>query len=199
MTCTELQAALTDYIDGTLDPRRKAAVERHLAECASCAELARDASLGAAFLKQAPGVQPPDELLTRILFHVPRSGARDRRPGLRGWLHRWAQPVLAPRFAMGMAMTILSFSLIGRFLGAPDHPLRPADVKPARIVETVEDQVHRLWDHAVGYYESLRVVYEIQNRLDEWKEEDDGSAPATPAGPDTSRQAQPGAAHPAPR
>lgn len=184
MTCAEVEAILCDYIDGTLDRECKAAVEQHLAACAACAELARDAFLAVAFLKEAPAVEPPDELLTRLLFQAPRGCAAQRRTGIRGFLNRWMQPVLAPRFAMGMAMTILSFSLLARFIGAADRPFRPSDLNPARIMETVEDRFHQVWDHAVRYYENLRVVYEIQNRLDDWREgEDEVPVQTTPSSP----------------
>jgi anti-sigma factor RsiW len=36
MTCTELVAAISDYIDGTLSPERLAQVEAHLAKCDHC-------------------------------------------------------------------------------------------------------------------------------------------------------------------
>ena len=182
MTCAELEALLCDYVDGTLDGERKAAVEKHLAECATCAEMARDASTAVAFMKRVPLVEPPAELVTRLLFQIP-TRAEGRKEGFRSFLGRWIEPVLQPRFAMGMAMTILSFSLLARFVGIPDQHLRPSDLSPAAVWETVDNRFHRTWDRAVKYYESLRVVYEIQSRLSEWSEEDQAPTekPGVPA------------------
>ena len=65
---------------------------------------------------------------------------------------------------MGMAMTILSFSMLGRFT-APVKQLKPSDLDPVKVWAAVEDKSHRIWDRTLKYYESLRVVYEIQSRL----------------------------------
>jgi len=42
MTCEEFDAALPDYLEGTLDDSRRASVERHLSECVRCTGLLRD-------------------------------------------------------------------------------------------------------------------------------------------------------------
>jgi len=42
MTCDAFDAALPDYLEGTLDESARAAVEGHLSECVRCASLLRD-------------------------------------------------------------------------------------------------------------------------------------------------------------
>jgi anti-sigma factor RsiW len=42
MTCEAFDAALPDYLEGTLDDARRASVEQHLGECVRCAGLRRD-------------------------------------------------------------------------------------------------------------------------------------------------------------
>lgn len=42
MTCEAFDSALPDYLEGTLDDSRRAAVEGHLSECVRCASLLRD-------------------------------------------------------------------------------------------------------------------------------------------------------------
>lgn len=42
MTCDEFDTALPDYLEGTLDDSRRAAVELHLSECVRCASMLRD-------------------------------------------------------------------------------------------------------------------------------------------------------------
>jgi hypothetical protein len=42
MTCEAFDAALPDYLEGTLDDARRASVEQHLGECVRCASLLRD-------------------------------------------------------------------------------------------------------------------------------------------------------------
>jgi len=42
ITCEEFDAALPDYLEGTLDESLRAAVQKHLSECVRCASLVRD-------------------------------------------------------------------------------------------------------------------------------------------------------------
>ena len=71
MNCAEIEILICDYVDGTLSADRRALVERHLAECPACAELARDSAAAVAFIERAAEVGPPPELITRILFDAP--------------------------------------------------------------------------------------------------------------------------------
>ena len=69
----------------------------HLARCAACAAMARDASAAVGFIARAEPVEPPQELLTRILFELPAAHQHARTPtapALCSWLDRWIQPVL---------------------------------------------------------------------------------------------------------
>ena len=42
MTCEAFDAALPDYLEGSLDDSRRTSVEQHLGECVRCASLLRD-------------------------------------------------------------------------------------------------------------------------------------------------------------
>ena len=70
MNCPEFDNLLCDYVDGTLHGEQKSACEQHIGECAECAELAGDCMAGAKFLGRVANVEPPPELVTRILFDV---------------------------------------------------------------------------------------------------------------------------------
>ena len=167
MNCAELDILICDYVDGTLAAGTRASVETHLSGCAACRALVDDSRAVLSFLEGVPEVEPPPQLITRIINEVPASeGASPTRKagGLGGWLKGWMKPVLQPRLAMGMAMTILSFSMLGRFT-APVKQLKPSDLDPVKVWAAVEDKTHRVWDRTLKYYESLRVVYEIQSRL----------------------------------
>lgn len=171
MTCQELEPILCDYVDGTLRADQRAAVEVHLAACTECAELARDSAAVVAFLEAQPELEPPPALVTRILNLTPFEPEAPKTEPSGGWFHRlfgrWLQPVFQPRMVMGMAMTILSFAMLGRFAGIEARQLRPADLNPVKVWEAAEDRAHRSWNQAVKYYESLRIVFEVQSRLRE--------------------------------
>lgn len=171
MTCADFEILLCDYVDGTLDAARRTELEAHQRECSACAQLAQDVTGAVAFLERVPEVEPPAELLAKIAFHIPAESSVET--GLKAWVLGWLQPLIQPRFAMGMAMTILSFSMLGRFAGIEVRQLKPSDLQPAKVWAAVDDQAHRAWGRAVKYYENLRLVYEVQTRLQEWSEQDE--------------------------
>jgi anti-sigma factor RsiW len=181
VNCADVEVLLADYVDGTLPSEQNSALEVHLSECMACAELARDSAAAVAFMERAAVVQAPPELVTRILFELTSGSSRSViRPSLvRRLFGRWLEPVLQPRFAMGMAMTVLSFAMIGRFTHV--RQLTPADLDPVKVWTSAEDRVVRWYNRGVKYYESLRVVYEIQTRLKEWADEQPASQADIPA------------------
>lgn len=191
MRCSDLEALICDYVDGTLAPAERATVELHLTSCPSCRALVEEARSAVSFIEKTAGVEPPPALVNHLLFEV-RQGAMRPVRERGGWLARLLEPVLQPRFAMGMAMTILSFAMLARFAGVPVRQLRITDLEPAKVWMAAEDRVWRVWDRAKKYYESLRLVYEIQQTLKEWTAE-----PAVPA-EQPQKQARPGASERAP-
>ncbi|MBZ5674683.1 MAG: zf-HC2 domain-containing protein [Acidobacteriia bacterium] len=184
MNCADVEILLADYVDGTLRSEEKSALEAHLAGCAACSELARDSAGAVAFMERAAVVQAPPELVTRILFEVTAgpSHAVVKPSIVRRLFGRLFggvfESVLQPRFAMGMAMTVLSFAMIGRFTHV--RQLTPADLDPVKVWTAAEDRVVRWYNRGVKYYDSLKVVYEIQTRLKEWADEQPGSSQAQP-------------------
>jgi hypothetical protein len=191
VNCSEFEILLCDYLDGTLDAQQKQALEAHRQGCAACAEFAREVTGAVEFIQRAEDVSPPQELLTRIAFEIP-SG----KPLAAGAEHRlfqkWLKPVLQPRFAMGFAMTILSFSMVGRFAGIDVRQLKPSDLSPVKVWAAADDRVHRSWERAVKYYESLRLVYEVQSRLKEWTDQDEEDQRGQPVGAPVSQPAASG-------
>jgi hypothetical protein len=180
MTCAELEILLCDYVDGTLRGEEKTALESHLAGCSACAELAKDVAGVTAFIETVAPAEPPAELLTRILHEAPT--ARPSTEKRSWWWILTGGPVkalLQPRYVMGMAMTVLSFSMIARFAHIEPRQLRPADLDPVKIWASIDDRTHRMWDRTMKYYDNLRLVIEIQSRLKEWTDQE--QAPNTDA------------------
>ena len=201
MNCADVEILICDYLDGTLPAERKSAVERHLAECPACAELARDSAAAVEFMERAADVEPPPELITRILFDAPWNKDRIKPAGARSWMAAILGPVLQPRFAMSMAMTILSLALLARFV-APVRQLRMSDLEPAEVWAGIEDRAYRTWGRTVKFYDNLKFVYQIQSTLREWQQqgEDQQSAPV-PEAPErkTDEHKLPVKANPDPR
>jgi hypothetical protein len=78
--------------------------------------------------------------------------------------------VAQPRFVMGAMMTLLFLSMLTRCAGPPKHPLTAADLDPVRLWVSLDDKVERTWVRSVKAYESMRLVYEVQSRVSEWKQ-----------------------------
>jgi hypothetical protein len=167
--CAEFEIILCDYIDGTLSAAERAAVESHQRSCPACAQFAQDVTCAVDFISRSADVVTPPELLTKIAFDIPVA----KKVVGRSWIAGWLQPFLQPRYVMGMAMTILSFSMLAKFAGVQPRQLRPSDLNPVRIWEAADDRVHRVWERGVKYYESMLLVYEVQSRLKEWNEQEE--------------------------
>ena len=178
MTCADFEILLCDYLDGTLAESRRGEVEEHIRECATCAEMYREISGALSFMEKAAEVEPPAELLTRIINEVPaHAGVVHHKSWYRRVLGGRLEPFLQPRYVMGMAMTVLSFSMMAKIAHIDVRQLSPADLNPVKIWMTADDHAHRTLDRAVKYYDNLKVVIEIQARLREWSDQDQSSTP----------------------
>ncbi len=73
LTCKELVAHSSDYLDGQLTLRQRLAVRAHLAMCGNCRRFIRQMKLTQAVIRQMPDEELPelDVLAERL--------ARDRR------------------------------------------------------------------------------------------------------------------------
>jgi anti-sigma factor RsiW len=188
MNCADVEILLADYLDGTLAVEQKSALQSHLSTCKACEELAGDVAGAVAFMERASEVTAPPELVTRILFEI--SSGPSRAEVKPSWMRRifgnriggnFMEPVLQPRYAMGMAFTLLSFAMLGRFAGIEVRHLSVSDLDPVKIWTAAEDRATRTWQRGVKYYESVRLVYEIESRVKEWSDDGSDAANKPPA------------------
>ena len=186
MTCAEFEIALGDYVDGAVNIEQRRQVEAHADGCESCRELLRDVFQAVSFVEAIDKPVPPAELITRLVYHAPKGRVRPEGEK-RGWFSRvvarWLQPMLQPRMVMSMAMTILSFAMLGKCTGVHLQEITAADLNPVVLWNNLEDKTFRTWDRTVKYYENLRLVYEMETRLKEMREQQDA-----PAADNTARQ-----------
>jgi len=184
MQCPEFEIRLCDYLDGTLDRVSRQEVEEHAAACAACAALLAEARAVTAFFERTPAIEAPPELATQILYRTQAARAAASRAG-DGW-RRWLQPLLAPRFVMGMAMTILSLSMFARVANVEIRQLQPADLSPAAVWTSVTGRVQQIWNQGAAIYENIRLFYQIATQLREAEAAAEGAAPAGSGGAGTS-------------
>jgi hypothetical protein len=194
MTCTEFESTLADYLDSTLSSVERASIDEHARLCSACREFMTEVSGGLALLQSMEEVEPPSELVTRIAYQTPIGKTPEpfaRQTWLGRALEKWLRPVLQPRLAMGLAMTILSFTMLERCTGVQSQHIQPADLTPMRVWGNVEDHAMRVRDRAVKYYENLKIVYEIESRLKDLQDQQDASerqSSPTPRTAATKRQ-----------
>jgi hypothetical protein len=176
LSCEQFEILLADHLDGELAPPERAsdraAFEAHRASCRMCAELAEDAGSAVAFMEIAADVEPPPALMTKIL-HSTNVGweLKLRGRGICGWINRTFAPVLRPRLVMGAMMTLMSVTMLSRCAGAPKKVLTAADLDPVRLWSSLDDRTHRMWDRTMKSYESMRLVYEIRNQINDWQQQ----------------------------
>ena len=173
MNCADFEDLLTDYVDNRLTPEVRARFESHASSCSSCRELLADVMGAVEFMGRVADVEPPPDLVTRIAFQTPLGRMRLplEPPGFFSrMVTTWLRPVLQPRLAMGMAMTILSFAMLEKCTGVRVQHIQAADLSPIRIWDGVEDKAFRVKDRAVKYYENIRLVYDVETRLRELNE-----------------------------
>jgi hypothetical protein len=195
MQCQEFDALLADALDGLLTGTRLQAFEAHSRVCPSCGPLAAGAQAGRQWLKSLPEVEPPAHLVSSILastIGVDTQRLRAEIPAgptrvslfdqARAWLDSVATPVWGvvrqPRFAMSFAMVFFAASLGLSLVGVKPADLREVSLRPTAI----RHAYHSTSGRVVKYYENIRLVYEVESRLREFKR----AAPAEP-GPEKKK------------
>lgn len=181
MPCWECEAQLSDYRDGTLPAPSAAAVRAHLQTCSACGTLAAGLNAVSVALGALPQMEPPPRLLAAILA---QTTAPLRLPGAArpqavrpAW--SWAglrAAVLAPRFTLGVAMSVFAVALTINAAQLDLSHVAAADFTPASLAATLQRQASRAWARGVSYYNDLRVVYEIEATLHQLRQ----SAPSSP-------------------
>ena len=175
MQCAEFDALLSDALDGALTGADHERFEAHQASCPSCGTLFAEARTGFKLLHSLQEVDPPAMLAHNILVatigQVVTTPAV-ARPVNESWmqkLRRWTQPVvgpvLQPRFAMSFGMAFFSVSLMLHVSGVKAADFRRLDLRPSAIAKTFYETQGKL----VKYYENIRVVYEIESRVQQLK------------------------------
>jgi anti-sigma factor RsiW len=155
---------LAEYAEGGLAPAERRRVEEHLAACTACTDTLDDMQVALTVAHEVEEVAPPPRLRHRIL---------EQTTGKLTWKQRmrlWARPVLEPRVAMGLAMALISTSIVLRSTGADLSHMSLADLSPTRIYEELDRRAHLASARVVKYYRDLRIVYEIQTQLQSIRE-----------------------------
>jgi hypothetical protein len=135
---------------------------------------------GQHWLKSLQEVEPPANLVNNILVATSgiesyrlQDAAVSAKPALgeriREWMDSFLVPVWStvrqPRFAMSFGMAFFSLSVALSVAGVKPGDLRQADLSRNGLRRTYYTTTARV----VKYYENIRLVYEIESRVQEIK------------------------------
>ncbi|HEX3435568.1 MAG TPA: hypothetical protein VHT24_02295 [Pseudacidobacterium sp.] len=176
LDCEEWEALLADALDGTLKAKDQAVFTAHGKDCPVCGEMLAQTKRGQEwmqFLHEEP-VAPAD-MVTKILGRT--SGATVPQLAVAGGGAQSIAPHISQaavrrafrdsRLLMTVAMAFFSIALTLNLVGVHLNTLHFADLKPSALQMTVARQFYGAKKQMVSYYESLRLVYEVESKVRE--------------------------------
>jgi hypothetical protein len=132
MTCEQVRARMTAYLDGELEDERGSAVRGHLRACEACRQVATDEAALRDGLRALPPVDPPASLWSGVQARLAAAEIADaERPAWRMALARWFAPrALMLRMSIpGAVVAALVLVLVWRSHRAHDGERAPSQVE----------------------------------------------------------------------
>lgn len=179
LTCVEFDTLLSDALDGVLSGATQRNFDLHREQCATCGPLFRETAAGMNWLEALEEVEPPASLVHNILAATtmqPGTAAAQRKSwkdSLAGRFGDLAAPFRAlvrqPRLAMTAAMALFSVALSLNIAGIHLGNLKNVDLRPSAIKEQATMKYYETSSRVVKYYENIRLVYEVESKLQELK------------------------------
>jgi len=181
MQCSEFEALLFDALDNQLTGAKQERFRAHARVCAKCGPLFAEAEAGQHWLKSLAEVEPPANLVNDILaatsgipsYRLHEIAASAHQPSLGERIREWADSLLTPvwstvrqpRFAMSFGMAFFSLSVALSVAGVKPTDIKQADLSRSGLRRTYYTTQARV----VKYYENIRLVVEIESKVQEIK------------------------------
>lgn len=180
-TCEQTEARLSDYLDGLLQPAEQTAFDLHVNACERCTPLVAGVSHVLGALHTLEQVDPSPRLVNSILTAT---------LGPQSWrsAKRWLRGFQSPRFVYSAVSVAATFLVILTATGFWKKP-KLADLVPATIYRNANRRAHLVYAHSAKFVSDLRVVYEIQSRMNE---NEQNPATREQSLPQTSPKKEPG-------
>jgi len=159
-TCDQVEARLSDYLDGLLTGPERAEFEAHANSCANCAPLLESVHGLVGEMHAMESLEAPPRLVYAILD-------KTLGPRLSPWqvFLQTLRGFASPKFAYGVASVMATLIIIAGSSGFSLRKPKLADLRPAALYHNADRQAHLVLARSVKYVSDLRVVYEIQSRL----------------------------------
>lgn len=204
MQHSEFEALLAEAIDGTLASSVRQRFDAHRAACADCRFAFAEAETGKQLLRELAEAEPPRMLVHNILARTTGAAAAEAAAAaqrqsiaerLRAWTLRNVTPVIRPmmqpRFAMSAAMAFFSISImldLGGVNIANIRHVRLDDLRPSTLSNRAVSTLAETQGRIVKYYESMRLVYEIESRVRELRNATEQAPAEQPKSPEKQNQ-----------
>ncbi|HWW50809.1 MAG TPA: zf-HC2 domain-containing protein [Verrucomicrobiae bacterium] len=160
--CLLTEDRLSDFLDGVLSTEEARAFSAHCSGCARCGPLVAQIGGLVKEMQSLGPVEEPPQLVARILHLT--LGPRASRQGLRRRL-AWVPRIWEPQFAMGVVTVAASFFMVFHSVGGGTNHLRRTNLNPVNMIRAIDRQAHLSYARAAKFVNDLRVVYEIESRL----------------------------------
>ena len=199
LQCEEWEALLADALDGTLKADDTAVFTAHGKDCPMCAEMLAQAKQGQewmSFLHEDPPV--PVDLVAKILDRT--SGASLPQLAAAGAVQQVPLPIAHftarrtfrdARMLMTAAMAFFSLALTLNLIGVRLDTIRMADLRPAALQTTIARQFYGAKKQMVSYYENIRLVYEVESKVREMRQDAEPDQSTPPKQDDKQQQSNP--------
>ena len=161
-TCDQVEARLSDYLEGLLQATERAEFEAHMHKCAECAPLVEGVRNLISGMQSVEQLEVPVPLVNNIL---------DKTIGPREHVTFWQSlknllgGLATPKFAYGFASVAATLFIVLSAAGLSWRKPKLTDLNPSTMSRNISKQAHLKYAQAVKYVSDLRVVYEIQSRL----------------------------------
>ena len=171
-TCENIEARLSDYLDGLLSPDERHQFDLHANSCENCAQMVASISHLVGGLHSMEQIETPPRLVYSILNQT--LGPRESKKGWRGILRLVARLGFCPLRlqCVSVAATLLILLMAS---GISLRKPKLADLAPSTVYRNIDGQGTRAYARTTKFVSDLRVVYEIQSRLNK-----DNELPTTP-------------------
>jgi hypothetical protein len=160
-TCEQTEARLSDYLDGLLDAAEWSAFNQHVNTCAVCTPLVASVAHTLGGLYALEQVEPPPQLESAIL----KATVGVVRTKYDFWA--WLRSLQSPRFVYSAVSVAATFIVLLTAAGFSWRKPKFADLAPATIYRNANSSVHLAYARSYKFVSDLRVVYEIQSRMNE--------------------------------
>ena len=161
-TCDQIEARLSDYLEGLLQGPEQAEFDQHLAECAQCAPLASSVRSVVSGMQAMKPIDAPPRLIYAIL---------DQTLGPRETVTFWQtvgnflRGLASPKFAYGAASVMATFLIVLTASGFSPKKMKLADLRPVNIYLAAQRYGHVTYGKVETKVSAWRVVNEIQSKL----------------------------------